>query len=97
MILTKGGSIIEELKDIPKRKWWRISMLIPPLLAILLGVIDLSMSEEFHPSFFLIGMLFLLPQITANYLKKKSHRIFSSGLNLLVIVLYFYLLFFQEA
>ena len=96
MILTKGGSIIEELKDIPKRKWWRISMLIPPLLAILLGVIDLSMSEEFHPSFFLIGMLFLLPQITANYLKKKSHKKLARGLNLIFLCLFWYLFFFDR-
>ncbi len=70
--------------------------MVPPLLFLLIGVIDLFISEKFNPLFFLIGMIVLLPQLTANYLKKKSHKMLSQGLNLIFVVLFIYLQFFQS-
>ncbi len=70
--------------------------MIPPVLALLMGVIDLFMSDEFTPLFFLIGMIFLLPQLTANYLKKKSHKKLARGLNLIFLCLFWYLFFFDR-
>lgn len=91
MKLTKGGTITEELRDIPTRRWWRISFLIPTILFFVIAVLDLFLSEEFTPIFFLFAMMTLLPQLTAYYLRKKSHKLISQGLNLICVGLYAYL------
>ncbi len=90
MKLTKGGTVVEEMKDIPNRKWWRISNLIPSVLFLIIGVIDLIMSDEFHPMFLLIGMILFLNHLSVYHLKKKSHRMLSLGAVLISVAILFY-------
>ena len=95
MRLTNGGSIREELNEIPTRNWWKYGFLIPPVLFIALGVIDLFMSGPKLNIFLLIGSGLLLNHLSASFLKKRSHIRIAGFSGVVIWLIFFYTQFFS--
>ena len=74
MKLTKGGTIREELKEIPTRNWWKYGYLVPIALILILGVIDLFMSGPALNIFLIVGPLTLFNHFSISFYKKESHK-----------------------
>lgn len=74
MKLTQSGSIKEELKEIPRRNWWKYTFLVPLILFVVIGVIGLFDPEYDSRQYLLFGILLLLNHLSASFLNKQLHR-----------------------
>ncbi len=90
MKLTKGGSIREELNEIPTRNWWKYGFLFPPILFFTLGVIDLFMSGPKLNMFLLIGAILLTNHLSVSFFKKSSYKKASGFLAIIFTLIFIY-------
>jgi len=90
MKLTRAGSIREELNDIPTRNWWKYGFLVPIVLILLLGVIDLFMSSPSLNIWLVAGSLFLFNHLSVSFFKKKSHKKISSFISMAFALILLY-------
>jgi len=96
MKLTEGGSIKEELEAIPKRNWWKYTFLVPPLLILFMGIINLFMPERESTIFLLIGSVLLLNHLAASFLKKSSHIRIAGFSGMTIGLIFLYIQFFSR-
>ena len=93
MDLTKGGSVGDELKNIPNRTWWKVTFAIPALLFLVLGMIDLLVSQGHRFQILLIGLMLGSSQLANSVLKKAAHKTGAQTLSLIFAIMLLYQLY----
>lgn len=96
MNLTKGGTVVDELKDIPTRKWWKVAFAIPTVLFMILGLIDLYISKGHRFQILLLGLMLSSIQMAKSVLKKPAHQIGAQILTLIFALLFLYQIYFSN-
>jgi len=94
MDLTKGGTVADELKDIPTRRWWKVTFAIPAILFLIIGLIDLFLSKGQSFQILLIGLMLTSSQLATSVLKKPTYQIGAQILTLIFALLFLYQIYF---
>ena len=93
MKLTQGGTVVEELKGIPKRNWWKITFAVPPIIFLVLGVIDFVVSTDHRTTILLIGLLLASNHLATSILQNILYKKIAGSLSLIFSLLVIYQLF----
>jgi len=88
MKLTETGSIRKDLEAIQTRGWWKYGFLIPPLMFLLIGVVNAFIPEYESAQFLLIGMMLLLNHLSVSFLKERFYKKLSSLASMIFAILF---------
>lgn len=90
MKLTQSGTVLEELKDIPKRNWWKITFAVPPIVFLVLGVMDVIVSTNHRTTILLIGLMLSSNHLATSILQSNTHKKIAQSLSLIFSLILLY-------